>query len=58
MNKALVVLKKEEYPLSTLQQFSKTYIFIKEVKKFIEEVEARAKQKGFELMSEEDMARI
>ena len=53
-----MVLQKEKYELSTLQQFTKTYIFIKEVKKFIEEVEARAKKKGFELMSEEDMGRI
>jgi len=58
MKNALTVLQKEKYPLSTIQQFSKTYVFIKELKKFIEEVENRAKKRGFELMSEEDMGKI
>ena len=54
MNKALTVLQNQKYEISTLQQFTKTYIFIKEVKKFIESVEAEAKKKGFDLMCEED----
>lgn len=56
--KALMVLQKEKYELSTLEQFTKTYVFIKEIKKFIEGVEAKAKKRGFELMSDEDTNRV
>jgi hypothetical protein len=56
--KVLSILKKENYEISTLEQFTHKYVFLKEIKNFIEEIEKVAKKKGFELMSEQDSNQI
>jgi len=58
INKALTILKEEHYELSTLEQFTNTYVIVKELKKFIEGIEAKAKKKGFQLMAESDTSKI
>lgn len=58
LEKALAIIKNEDYQVSNLERFSSLYYYLNTLKKKIEEVEKEIRKKGSAMMSDMELRSI